>query len=844
MSTFVGKYPPFKLDASGNILVKLTNPGAAQTPWLSNIDAAGFLLNNLGDPLAAQDAATKAYVDAFVSGLTPLAACRVATTAALTATYSNGTAGVGATLTNATTQAAISIDGVSLSAADRVLVKNQAAAAQNGLYTVTTVGSGAVNWVLTRATDFDTSAEMIEGSYTNITAGTTNQGRVYLFTTSQPITVGTTALNFSQFGAFGTMATQNANAVAITGGTINGVVIGGVTPAAATFTTAAATTFTGALVGNADTSTYTNQITVSPASDNTNYSITLSANTGPAIALINTGAGFTYNPSTNVFANNVGLGGSPTTTTQTSTDNSTKVATTAYVTTAVTNALAGVNQAVEVSAATTAAANTSAWTYNNGVSGVGATFTGPVNTAITIDGILFNTITTQSLLIKNDTQSPSGAFNGTYVFTAAQTVGTGAIFTRRTDYNSPSNINNTGAIPVVGGTVNALTSWLLTSNVVTVGTSPINYSQFTYSPLSIISPALGGTGIANNAASTITISGSFGTTFTVTGSTSVTLPTSGTLTTLATVISTANTWNAIQTFTNSDIKLLGSSTGATTFTSANAGASNFTLTFPAVNDTLATIGTAQTWTAVQTFTNSDIALLGSSTGKTTFTSANAGASNFTLTFPAVTDTLATIGTAQTFTAAQRVSYSTLTDAGTVAVDLSLSNNFRLTLGGNRALGVPTNAVAGQMGVINVRQDSTGSRLLTYTWPYEFGGGAAPLLSTGKFAFDQLNYVVDTFATSTVTMTIAAPCVVTWTTHGLISGQKLQLTTTGALPTGLTANTSYWVNVVDANTFNLSTSLVNLQAGTFITTTGSQSGVQTATAMEITVTANFGITSTT
>jgi hypothetical protein len=111
----------------------------------------------------------------------------------------------------------------------------------------------------------------------------------------------------------------------------------------------------------------------------------------------------------------------------------------------------------------------------------------------------------------------------------------------------------------------------------------------------------------------------------------------------------ANTWTAAQTFTNSDIALLGSSTGATTFTSANAGATNYTLTVPANTGTLAELNLAQTWTAVQTFTNSDIRLLGSSTGYTTFTSANAGASNYTLTFPAATDTLAALAQANAFT---------------------------------------------------------------------------------------------------------------------------------------------------------------------------------------------------
>lgn len=196
--------------------------------------------------------------------------------------------------------------------------------------------------------------------------------------------------------------------------------------------------------------------------------------------------------------------------------------------------------------------------------------------------------------------------------------------------------------------------------------------------------------------------------------------------------------------------------------------------------------------------------------------------------------------ANTWTKAQRGAFSTLTDASTVTPDFSLANNYNLTLGGNRTLGVPTNLGAGQSGVISVRQDITGTRTLVYAWAYEFPGGTAPTLSTGKLVFDQLNYMVNTYATSTVTVTIAAPGVMTWTAHGLVSGQKIQLTTTGALPTGLSASTTYWITVINANTFNLSTSLANAQTATFITTTGSQSGVHTATAISITIAANLGI----
>ncbi len=90
-----------------------------------------------------------------------------------TPTYANGTAGVGATLT-AGSNTTLTVDGTTANLSDVVLVKNEAAAANDGIYTVTAAGSGSVPWVLTRATYFDQAAEMKAGSYTLITAGTAN----------------------------------------------------------------------------------------------------------------------------------------------------------------------------------------------------------------------------------------------------------------------------------------------------------------------------------------------------------------------------------------------------------------------------------------------------------------------------------------------------------------------------------------------------------------------------------------------------------------------------------------------------------------------------------------------
>ena len=182
--------------------------------------------------------------------------------------------------------------------------------------------------------------------------------------------------------------------------------------------------------------------------------------------------------------------GTPAAPTAAAATNTTQLATTAFVTTAVANAIAGVNPAVAVQAATTQASDTSGLTYNNGVAGVGATFTGSVNTAFAVDGFTFTALN-QRVLIKNDTQSPSGAFNGIYYVTQLQTGILPPILTRALDYDQPSDMNNTGAIPVVNGTVNGTTSWLLTSAVATVGTDPLTYTKFSVNP-NVALPISGG----------------------------------------------------------------------------------------------------------------------------------------------------------------------------------------------------------------------------------------------------------------------------------------------------------------------------------------------------------------
>jgi hypothetical protein len=160
------------------------------------------------DPTTNLQVATKQYVDTLVSsGITYHAPVKYEVpTINLNATYNNGASGVGATLTNAGALVAFTPDGTVASVADRILVYNQTNQAENGVYVVTTVGSGSVAWVLTRASDADTYAlksptGLGNGDAFFITSGATGAGETYVCNTVGVITFGTTAITFVQISA-------------------------------------------------------------------------------------------------------------------------------------------------------------------------------------------------------------------------------------------------------------------------------------------------------------------------------------------------------------------------------------------------------------------------------------------------------------------------------------------------------------------------------------------------------------------------------------------------------------------------------------------------------------------
>jgi hypothetical protein len=205
-------------DTNGDIILSPNGTG--------KVDVSGSIITGLNEPVNATDAATKNYVDTVAEGLHVHEAAHCATTNTLavlsggTVTYNNGTSGVGATLTLSAGLSAI--DGHTLTNGDRILVKNQATQAHNGMYVRTSAT------VLTRSTDFDTAAEIGGGDFTFVENGTT-YGNTGWVQTVEVLTVGTDNIIWQQFSGTGTFTAGSGLTIAGTefnvGGTADRITV-------------------------------------------------------------------------------------------------------------------------------------------------------------------------------------------------------------------------------------------------------------------------------------------------------------------------------------------------------------------------------------------------------------------------------------------------------------------------------------------------------------------------------------------------------------------------------------------------------------------------------------------
>ncbi len=184
-------------NSNGNIVLDPNGTGT--------VDVSGAKITTVGTPSQSTDAATKGYVDGVINGLDVKNSVQFASTANVAGTYNNGAGTI-----TAGSNGALSMDGGTPSIGDRVLLKDQTSNVQNGIYTVTTAGSGSAAYILTRANDADTAAEITGGSFFFVEQGSANADNGYVTTHNGTPTLGSSAITFEQFSGAGQIGAGDA----------------------------------------------------------------------------------------------------------------------------------------------------------------------------------------------------------------------------------------------------------------------------------------------------------------------------------------------------------------------------------------------------------------------------------------------------------------------------------------------------------------------------------------------------------------------------------------------------------------------------------------------------------
>lgn len=670
----------------------LNDVGAATGDYSLN----SHKLTSVTDPTSAQDAATKAYVDSVVASTDYKDASVYATTAALpTLVYNNGSSGVGATLTGVSV-GALSVDSNTPSVGDRILVKDQASAFQNGIYTVTTVGSGIAVFVLTRATDFDQSADIDAGDATYVLSGTVNAGRSYVLTTTGTVTVGTTNLSFSLVSGPGSILAGTG--ISVTGLTVSidtAVTVDKTT--AQTLTNKTLTTPIIASISNTGT------LTLPTSTDTLIGKATTDTLTNKTYDTAGTGNVFKINGTT--ITANTGTG-------------SNVLATTPTLVTPV------------LGVATATSINGLAITTTTGTLTMTNAKTLAVTNSLTLSGTDSTTMT-----------FPTTSGN---VIASATAIGTVS--------GTPSSANflrgdGTWAAPAGGGTVTAsggsltanaivlgagTTDTKVVAGIITDGTSQITLgvNTTTLGKLKMFGNTSGDATIQPAAiagtATVLTLPAVTGTLATLAGTETFTNKTltSPTMTTPTLGVASATTINKVtitapatgSTLTVADGKTFIVNNGLTL-----SGTDSTVMTFPSTTATIARTDAAQTFTGVQTLSSAPVL----STGTVTV-------SGSTVTFPTSADTLVARATTDTLTN-KRITprIGTTTSSGTPTINTDNVDQYNITALAANITSMTTNLsgtpTSGQKLMLRFKDNGTAR---TITWGTSFqSSGIATLLAT-------------------------------------------------------------------------------------------------------------------
>lgn len=555
-----------------------------------------------------------------------LPASTVVSTGNLNATYSNGTAGVGATLTNAGSQAAIVIDGVSLTTAGIVLVSGQTTTYQNGIYGVTTVGDGSHNWVLTRVTYFDTVGQMVLGAGTTITSGSTNNINTFWYLTSVVSSIGSSAITFTQLNLAPPntylQATNNLDDVMSGSAALSN--LGGQPVSTILTKVAGLTSVAGLLAIDTSGNAYVDSIT------GTSNQITVSNGTGgasnPTIAIATGYAGQTSITTLGTVATGTWHG---------------SVIGSTYGGTGVNNGSSTLTLGGNL---TTSGAYNSTFTMT-GATSVTFPTSGTLLSTTSISGYLtsannLSDVNSASTSLSNLGGQPTNAFLTSLSNLSTGTAGLLSFSSGGTAYqNTITGTSNqitiaNGAGGASNPTISIATGYVGQTSITTLGTIGTGTWAGT-----LVGSTYGGTGV-NNGSSTITLGGNLTTsgantlTLTTSGNTNVTLPTSGTLATVAGSLQVANNLSDVSSATTSatnlglgtgntpefaGVKLLNAASETVTLTLAASGVTtssyNLPVAHPVTGGTalLSTTGGTMSWSTnppiskivVQTFTSTN-----------------------------------------------------------------------------------------------------------------------------------------------------------------------------------------------------------------------------------------------